>query len=70
MLGKAQPPTTSSLNLVNSEVSDTAEGRDIHDGIAMSDLMESLDASELAMGDAEENDGDGNYIGVCVFHVV
>lgn len=68
MLGKAQP-TTSSLNLVNSEVFDTTGGLDIHDGITMADLVESLDARELDIGDGEDNDCDGNYVGVCV-HIV
>uniref|UniRef100_A0A8C4I4S8 Phospholipase n=1 Tax=Dicentrarchus labrax TaxID=13489 RepID=A0A8C4I4S8_DICLA len=44
MLGKA-PPTTSSLNLVNSE---------------MADLVESLDTRELDIGEGEEIDYDGN----------
>ncbi|XP_031703333.1 phospholipase D1a [Anarrhichthys ocellatus] len=62
MLGKA-PPTTSSLNLVNSEVPDATA--DTHDGITMADLVESLDTRELDMGEAEENDYDGNYLGDC-----
>ncbi|KAM6917938.1 phospholipase D1a isoform 2-T4 [Lycodopsis pacificus] len=62
MLGKA-PPTTSSLNLVNSEVRDATA--DAHDGITMADLVESLDTRELDMGEAEENDYDGNYLGDC-----
>uniref|UniRef100_A0A7N6BCN0 Phospholipase n=1 Tax=Anabas testudineus TaxID=64144 RepID=A0A7N6BCN0_ANATE len=45
MLGKAQP-TTSRLNLVNSE---------------MTDLVENLDARELVIGDREDNENDGNY---------
>lgn len=60
MLDKA-PPTTSSLNLVNSEVSDP----DVHDGITMADLVESLDTRELEMGEGEEIDYEGN-LGVCV----
>jgi len=60
MLGKV-PPTTSSLNLVNPEGSDA----DDHDGITMADLVESLDTRELEMGEAEDNDYDGN-LGVCV----
>uniref|UniRef100_A0A7N6F5W6 Phospholipase n=1 Tax=Anabas testudineus TaxID=64144 RepID=A0A7N6F5W6_ANATE len=60
MLGKAQP-TTSRLNLVNSEVSDTSAGPDIHDGIKMTDLVENLDARELVIGDREDNENDGNY---------
>uniref|UniRef100_A0A8C3GCJ1 Phospholipase n=1 Tax=Cyclopterus lumpus TaxID=8103 RepID=A0A8C3GCJ1_CYCLU len=62
MLGKA-PPTTSSLNLVNSEVS-AAAAPDEHDGITMADLVESLDTRELDMGEAEDNDYDGN-LGDC-----
>ncbi|XP_075964214.1 phospholipase D1a [Anarhichas minor] len=62
MLGKA-PPTTSSLNLVKSEVPDATA--DAHDGITMADLVESLDTRELDMGEAEENDYDGNYLGDC-----
>ncbi|KAK9533923.1 hypothetical protein VZT92_009011 [Zoarces viviparus] len=62
MLGKA-PPTSSSLNLVNSEVPDATA--DAHDGITMADLVESLDTRELDMGEAEENDYDGNYLGDC-----
>lgn len=57
MLGKA-PPTTSRLNLVKSEVS--GGSADAADGITMADLMESLDTRELDMGEAEENDCDGN----------
>ncbi|XP_056281661.1 phospholipase D1a isoform X2 [Pseudoliparis swirei] len=59
MLGKV-PPTTSSLNLVNPEGSDA----DDHDGITMADLVESLDTRELEMGEAEDNDYDGN-LGDC-----
>uniref|UniRef100_A0A3Q1HUZ2 Phospholipase n=1 Tax=Anabas testudineus TaxID=64144 RepID=A0A3Q1HUZ2_ANATE len=59
MLGKAQP-TTSRLNLVNSEVSDTSAGPDIHDGIKMTDLVENLDARELVIGDREDNENDGD----------
>lgn len=66
MLGKTQP-TTSKLNLVNSEVFDTTAGPDVYDGINMADLVESLDARELDIGDGEENYGDGNYVGVCVY---
>ncbi|XP_068436030.1 phospholipase D1a [Clinocottus analis] len=61
MLGKA-PPTTSSLNLVNSEVAENAA--DERDGIKMADLVECLDTRELDMGEAEENDYDGN-LGDC-----
>ncbi|XP_032356974.1 phospholipase D1a [Etheostoma spectabile] len=64
MLGKA-PPTTSSLNLVKSEVSDTTVTPDAHDGITMAELVESLDTRELDMGEGEENDYDGNYLGDC-----
>lgn len=65
MLGKAQP-TTSKLNLVNSEVSDTTAVSDAHDGIKMADLVESLDTRELDIGEGEEID-DGNDLGVFVF---
>ncbi|KAG7238013.1 hypothetical protein INR49_031367 [Caranx melampygus] len=62
MLGKAQP-TTSSLNLVSSEVSDTTAIPDVQDGvIKMADLVESLDTRELDIGEGEEID-DGNYLG-------
>uniref|UniRef100_A0A3Q3ABY4 Phospholipase n=1 Tax=Kryptolebias marmoratus TaxID=37003 RepID=A0A3Q3ABY4_KRYMA len=64
MLGKAQP-TTSSLNLVKAEVTDTTPASDIHDGIKMADLVESLDARELDIGEGEELDFDGNYLGDC-----
>ncbi len=63
MLGKA-PPTTSNLNLVNSEVSDTTAAPDAHDGINMADLVESLDTRELDIGEGEEIDYDGNCLGV------
>uniref|UniRef100_A0A8C4I580 Phospholipase n=1 Tax=Dicentrarchus labrax TaxID=13489 RepID=A0A8C4I580_DICLA len=63
MLGKA-PPTTSSLNLVNSEVCDTTAAPDAHDGIKMADLVESLDTRELDIGEGEEIDYDGN-LGDC-----
>lgn len=66
MLGKA-PPTTSTLNLVNSEVSHTTAVLDSHGGIRMADLVESLDTRELDMEEGEENDSDGNYLGVCVY---
>uniref|UniRef100_A0A1A8N017 Phospholipase n=1 Tax=Nothobranchius pienaari TaxID=704102 RepID=A0A1A8N017_9TELE len=62
MLEKA-PPTTSSLNLVTSEVSDTTAASDTVDGTKMADLVESLDARELDMGEGEEPDYDGNYLG-------
>uniref|UniRef100_A0A8D0AN52 Phospholipase n=1 Tax=Sander lucioperca TaxID=283035 RepID=A0A8D0AN52_SANLU len=58
MLGEALP-TSSSLNLVKSEVSDTTAAPDTHDGITMADLVESLDTRELDMGEGEENDYDG-----------
>lgn len=63
MLGKA-PPTTSSLNLVTSEVSDATSDPDAHDGITMADLVESLDTRELDMGEGEEIECDGGYLGV------
>lgn len=63
MLGKA-PPTTSSLDLVNSEVPDSAAPPDAHDCIKMADLVESLDTRELDMGEGEEIDSDGSYLGV------
>uniref|UniRef100_A0A3Q2QVQ7 Phospholipase n=1 Tax=Fundulus heteroclitus TaxID=8078 RepID=A0A3Q2QVQ7_FUNHE len=59
MLGKAQP-TTSNLNLVNSEVSETTAASDTHDGINMADLVESLDARELDLEEGEELDYDGD----------
>lgn len=66
MLGKAQP-TTSNLNLVNSEVFDTTATPDEQDGvIKMADLVESLDTRELDIEEGEEIDYDGNYLGVCV----
>ncbi|XP_033967357.1 phospholipase D1a [Pseudochaenichthys georgianus] len=64
MLGKA-PPTTSSLNLVTSEVSDATSDPDAHDGITMADLVESLDTRELDMGEGEEIECDGGYLGDC-----
>ncbi|KAF3845206.1 hypothetical protein F7725_008369 [Dissostichus mawsoni] len=64
MLGKA-PPTTSSLNLVTSEVSDATSDPDAHDRITMADLVESLDTRELDMGEGEENEYDGSYLGDC-----
>ncbi|KAK5857689.1 hypothetical protein PBY51_010916 [Eleginops maclovinus] len=64
MLGKA-PPATSSLNLVTSEVSDATSAPDAHDGITMADLVESLDTRELDMGEGEENEYDGSYLGDC-----
>uniref|UniRef100_A0A8D0ANP1 Phospholipase n=1 Tax=Sander lucioperca TaxID=283035 RepID=A0A8D0ANP1_SANLU len=64
MLGEALP-TSSSLNLVKSEVSDTTAAPDTHDGITMADLVESLDTRELDMGEGEENDYDGSYLGDC-----
>ncbi|XP_039993014.1 phospholipase D1a isoform X2 [Xiphias gladius] len=64
MLGKTEP-NTSSLNLVNSEVFDTAAPPDVHDGIKMADLVESLDPRELDIGEGEEIDYDGNYLGDC-----
>ena len=66
MLGKDQP-TTSKLNLVSSEDFDAKAAADVHDGINMADLVESLDARELDIGDGEENDYDQNYLGAPVF---
>lgn len=43
---------------MKSEVS--GGSADAADGITMADLMESLDTRELDMGEAEENDCDGN----------
>ncbi|XP_044022243.1 phospholipase D1a [Siniperca chuatsi] len=63
MLGEALP-TTSCLNLVTSEVSDTTAAPDAHDGIKMADLVESLDTRELDMGEGEEVDYEGN-LGDC-----
>ncbi|KAJ4939506.1 hypothetical protein JOQ06_028954 [Pogonophryne albipinna] len=64
MLGKA-PPTTSSLNLVTSEVSDATSDPDAHGGITMAELVESLDTRELDMGEGEEIEYDGGYLGDC-----
>uniref|UniRef100_A0A3B5MC67 Phospholipase n=1 Tax=Xiphophorus couchianus TaxID=32473 RepID=A0A3B5MC67_9TELE len=64
MLDNAQP-TTSNLNLVNSEVSETPAASDTLDGIDMADLVESLDARELDLEEGEELDYDGNYLGDC-----
>uniref|UniRef100_A0A3Q3GAH9 Phospholipase n=1 Tax=Labrus bergylta TaxID=56723 RepID=A0A3Q3GAH9_9LABR len=61
MLGKAQP-TTSSLNLVNAEVSDTSAAPDEPDHMKMADLVESLDTRELDMGEGEEIDYDGSSL--------
>uniref|UniRef100_A0A3B3ZJM3 Phospholipase n=1 Tax=Periophthalmus magnuspinnatus TaxID=409849 RepID=A0A3B3ZJM3_9GOBI len=63
MLPKA-PPTTSSLNLVESEVTGQRSD-DEQDGITMAELVESLDAGELDIGDGEEIDYDGNILGDC-----
>uniref|UniRef100_A0A3Q1BQ94 Phospholipase n=1 Tax=Amphiprion ocellaris TaxID=80972 RepID=A0A3Q1BQ94_AMPOC len=60
MLGKPQP-TTSRLDLVNSDFSDATSASDEHDGIDMADLVESLDARELDLGEGEEIDYDGNW---------
>ncbi|XP_034530896.1 phospholipase D1a [Notolabrus celidotus] len=62
MLGKA-PPTTSSLNLVNSEVSDTPDAPVSYDNIKMAELVESLDTRELDMEDGEEINYDGSSLG-------
>uniref|UniRef100_A0A7N8YQB5 Phospholipase n=1 Tax=Mastacembelus armatus TaxID=205130 RepID=A0A7N8YQB5_9TELE len=64
MLGKAQP-TTSRLNLVNSEVSDTKVTLDICDGIKMTNLVENLDARELDIGEGDDIDCEGNYLEDC-----
>lgn len=61
MLAKAKP-TTSSLNLVSSEVTDSAAVPD--GGIKMADLVESLDTRELDLGEGEEIDYEGNCLGV------
>lgn len=63
MLPKA-PPTTSNLNLVSCDFSNSAEVPDVHDGIQMADLVESLDTRELDFGDGEDIDYDGNALGV------
>uniref|UniRef100_A0A671XYU4 Phospholipase n=1 Tax=Sparus aurata TaxID=8175 RepID=A0A671XYU4_SPAAU len=60
MLAKAKP-TTSSLNLVSSEVTDSAAVPD--GGIKMADLVESLDTRELDLGEGEEIDYEGNCLG-------
>uniref|UniRef100_A0A3P8SVX4 Phospholipase n=1 Tax=Amphiprion percula TaxID=161767 RepID=A0A3P8SVX4_AMPPE len=60
MLDKPQP-TTSRLDLVNSDFSDATSASDEHDGIDMADLVESLDARELDLGEGEEIDYDGNW---------
>lgn len=57
-------PTTSNLNLVSSDFSDSAEVRDVQDGIQMAELVESLDTRELDIGDGEDLDYDGNLLGV------
>lgn len=58
------PPTTSNLNLVSFDFSDSEEDQDVQDGIQMADLVESLDTRELDIGDGEDNDYDGNALGV------
>lgn len=63
MLPKA-PPTTSNLNLVSLDFSDSAEVPDVHDGIPMADLVESLDTRELDIGDGEDMEYDGNALGM------
>lgn len=63
MLPKA-PPTTSNLNLVSFDFSNPAAVQDMHDGIPMADLVESLDTRELDIGDGEDIDYDGNTLGV------
>uniref|UniRef100_A0A3P9C8M1 Phospholipase n=1 Tax=Maylandia zebra TaxID=106582 RepID=A0A3P9C8M1_9CICH len=64
MRSKAQT-ATSNLNLVNSVDSDSRAAQDIHDGIKMADLVESLDTRELDIGEGEDVDYDGNNIGDC-----
>lgn len=56
-------PTTSNLNLVSSDISDSTEVRDEQDGIQMAELVESLDTRELDMGDGEDLDYDANSLG-------
>lgn len=63
MLPKA-PPTTSNLNLVSSDLSDSTEVWDVQDGIQMADLVESLDTRELDIGDGEDLDYDASSLGV------
>lgn len=63
MLPKA-PPTTSNLNLVTSDFSDSTEVRDVQDGVQMAELVESLDTRELDIGDGEDLDYDANSLGV------
>lgn len=58
------PSTTSNLNVVTLDFPDSAEVRDVHDGIQMADLVESLDTRELDIGDGEDMDYDGNVLGV------
>uniref|UniRef100_A0A3Q1EVN3 Phospholipase n=1 Tax=Acanthochromis polyacanthus TaxID=80966 RepID=A0A3Q1EVN3_9TELE len=62
MLGKAHP-TSSRVDLVNSDFSDATSNSDELDGIDMADLVESLDARELDLGEGEEIDYDGNCLG-------
>lgn len=57
-------PTTSNLNLVSSDISDSTEFRDEQDGIRMAELVESLDTRELDIGDGEDLDYDANSLGV------
>lgn len=57
-------PTTSNLNLVSSDISDSTEVRDEQDGIRMAELVESLDTRELDIGDGEDLDYDANSLGV------
>uniref|UniRef100_A0A674P205 Phospholipase n=1 Tax=Takifugu rubripes TaxID=31033 RepID=A0A674P205_TAKRU len=64
MLPKA-PPTTSNLNLVSSDFSNSTEVPDVQDGIQMADLVESLDTRELDIGDGEDLDYDANSLGDC-----
>lgn len=56
-------PTTSNLNLVSSDISDSTEVRDEQDGIQMAELVESLDTRELDIGDGEDLDYDANSLG-------
>lgn len=67
MLGNARP-TTSSLDLVSCEVSDAPDAQKNPDPrdrikIKMADLVESLDARELDLEEAEDIEYDGSSIG-------
>lgn len=65
MLGKA-PPTTSSLNLVNSDIPDYTVALDVNDGVQMADLVESLDTRELDIGEGEDIEYDGSTLGMII----